>query len=104
MFWLIGIAGVWSFCCLIAVALCVAAGRGDQRLSLMLASLPDAPTDVDFVLTFAATESAPAVPAPRVSVYSRRHQLDDLELQQRGAVGDRALGVLGRLRVAARER
>ena len=68
MFWLIGIAGVWSFCCLMAVALCVAAGRGDERLSLMLASLPDAPADVDFVLTFAETEPAPAVPAPRVSV------------------------------------
>ena len=48
-----------------AVALCVAAGRGDERLSLMLATLPDAPADVDFVLTFAVTEPAPAVPAPR---------------------------------------
>ena len=53
---------------MIAVALCVTAGRGDERLSLMLATLPDTPADVDFVLTFAATEPAPAAPAPRVSV------------------------------------
>ena len=72
MLWIIGIAGVWTFCCLLAVALCVAASRGDRRLSLLLATLPDAPTDADFVLTFAATEPAPAVPAaaPRVSVQS----------------------------------
>jgi hypothetical protein len=62
MIWLIGIAGVWSFCCLMAVALCVAAGRGDERLTRLLAAVPETPADVDFVLTFA--EPAPAVPAP----------------------------------------
>jgi hypothetical protein len=62
--WLIGIAGVWSFCCLVAVALCVAAGRGDERLTLLLATLPEAHADVDFVVTFEASEPAPAAPAP----------------------------------------
>ena len=71
MFWLIGIAGVWTFCCLMAVALCAAASRGDERLSLLLAAVADPPVDVDFVPTFAASP-APAVlppaPASRASV------------------------------------
>ena len=70
MFWLIGIAGVWTFCCLMAVALCAAASRGDERLELLLGAVPETPVDVDFVLTFGEPASAvlPSVPASRASV------------------------------------
>jgi hypothetical protein len=37
MLWLIGIATVWLFGCLIAVALCAAARRGDDLGVLLLA-------------------------------------------------------------------
>jgi hypothetical protein len=37
MLWLIGIASVWSLSCLMAVALCVAARRGDDLGVLVLA-------------------------------------------------------------------
>ena len=72
MFWLIGIAGVWTFCCLMAVALCVAASRGDERLSLLLATVREAPVDVDFVPTFAASEPLPRCPRLRPPPRSAR--------------------------------
>jgi hypothetical protein len=55
MLWLIGIGGAWALSCVMAVALCVMARRGDEQLTVVLDRLP-AP-DVDFVATFA--EPAP---------------------------------------------
>jgi hypothetical protein len=69
MLWLIGIAGVWTICCLLAVALCVMARRGDEQLSLVFATLPDPVQDVDFVATIAAPD--PAVPASATAPSSR---------------------------------
>ena len=53
------IGSVWIFSCVMAVAPCVAARRGDERIAA--APLPfDADLDVAFVVTFAE----PEVPAP----------------------------------------
>jgi hypothetical protein len=73
--WLIGITSVWSLVCLVAVSLCVVAGRADQALveyapaDVPVAALPD---DVGFVVALA--EPAPEVahetrPATRTPVH-----------------------------------
>jgi len=73
--WLIGITSVWSFVCLVAVSLCVVAGRADRALleytpvDVAVAALPD---DVGFVVTLAepAPEAAhEARPATRTPVH-----------------------------------
>jgi hypothetical protein len=62
------IGTVWLICCLLAVALCVAASRADQYLTLMYAEAgPEEELTSDFVAGFA--EPAPqAVPAPALRV------------------------------------
>ena len=73
MLWLIGITSVWSLVCLVAVSLCVVAGRADRALveyvptDVPVAALPD---DVGFVVAFAepapetAHETRPATRTP----------------------------------------
>ena len=63
MLWLIGIASVWTFCCILAVALCVTARRGDDAMAAAMARVAarEPEPDVAFVTTFA--EAAPATPA-----------------------------------------
>jgi hypothetical protein len=63
---LIGI--VWLFCCLVAVALCVAASRADQYLALLYVEADPSEMSGDFVAGFA--EPTPA-PAPRAAQRSR---------------------------------
>ena len=58
--WLIGIATVCTSSSVMAIALCVAAGRGDRRVAVALATVPDPRAEVDFVATFA--EPAPTAP------------------------------------------
>jgi hypothetical protein len=67
MLWLIGIASAWIVCCVMAVALCVMARRGDEQLTVIFSAMPEQPeVEVDFVATFAAPEPAlaPARTAP----------------------------------------
>ena len=69
MLWLIGIGGAWALSCVMAVALCVMARRGDEQLVHVLATVPSA-DEVDFVATLsepAVVEPAPA-PVQRASV------------------------------------
>jgi hypothetical protein len=61
MLWLIGIASVWSFSCLLAVALCVAARRADEMGVLVLAVDEEPP----FVAGFADAPAPVARPAVR---------------------------------------
>ena len=71
MLWLIGIGGVWALCCVMAVALCVMARRGDEHLSLIFATLhePEPEPDVDFVATLAVPAEDPRPePVSRASV------------------------------------
>jgi hypothetical protein len=57
------IGSVWIFSCVMAVALCVAARRGDERIAVAL--LPaEAEAEVAFVATFAEPAAQPA-PAAR---------------------------------------
>ena len=94
MLWLIGIGGVWTLSCVMAVALCVMARRGDEQLSLIFATVPEMTPEVDFVATLVrAGARSPGVGAglARVRLGRRRDELDDLELHQRRAVGDGAL-------------
>jgi len=46
------ICSVWLFSCVMAVALCVAARRGDERIAFAFVST-EADADVAFVATFA---------------------------------------------------
>ena len=64
MLWLIGIGGVWALSCVMAVALCVMARRGDEQLSRIFASLPEMTPEVDFVATLSEPEPARPEPAP----------------------------------------
>ena len=75
MLWFIGIASAWSLVCLVAVSLCVVAGRADRALlayapaDVAVAALPD---DVGFVVALAepAPETAhEARPAARTPVH-----------------------------------
>jgi hypothetical protein len=59
------IGSVWLFCCLVAVALCVAASRADQYLALLYVETDPADLSVDFVADLGTTET-PAAPAPRI--------------------------------------
>lgn len=70
MLWLIGIATVWASLCVLAVALCVAARRGDENLELARSTVPDLPADVAWVATLAEPGAAPAE-APSVVQRSR---------------------------------
>jgi hypothetical protein len=67
MLWLIGIASIWSVCCVLAVALCVMARRGDEAMEHAMARVvaSEPPAEVAFVATF--SEPTPAAAArPRV--------------------------------------
>jgi len=65
MFILAMIGSVWIFSCVMAVALCVAARRGDELIAA--AALPvDADLDVAFVATFAEPELPAPVARPAV--------------------------------------
>jgi hypothetical protein len=66
MLWLIGIGGVWALSCVMAVALCVMARRGDEQLSRIFAGLPEMAPDVevDFVATLSEPEPARPASAP----------------------------------------
>jgi DNA-binding LytR/AlgR family response regulator len=70
MLWLIGIASIWTFCCSLAVALCVMARRGDDAMAAAMARLAtrEPEPEVAFVTTFA--EPAPAT-AARAAVQQR---------------------------------
>jgi hypothetical protein len=59
------IGTVWLICCLVAVALCVAASRADQYLALLYVETDPAELTVDFVADFAEPGTQPA-PAPRI--------------------------------------
>lgn len=73
MLWIIGITSVWSLVCLVAVSLCMVAGRADRALlesasaDATVAALPD---DVGFVVALAqpapetAHEPRPATRTP----------------------------------------
>lgn len=63
MFLVIGIASVWLFSCLLAVALCVAARRADEMTVLVLAVDEQPPQSVDFVAGFAEAPVLVARPA-----------------------------------------
>jgi hypothetical protein len=64
--WLIGIASVWSFVCVVVVSLCVMARRGDEALAARPVA---AEPEVGFVLGFAppAQEPVAAPVAPRTA-------------------------------------
>ena len=53
------IGSVWTFSCVMAVALCVAARRGDERIAVALLP-PEAEAEVTFIATFAEPEASPA--------------------------------------------
>jgi hypothetical protein len=53
------IGSVWIFSCVMAVALCVAARRGDERIAFAYVS-NEADADVAFVATFAEPAAQPA--------------------------------------------
>ena len=72
MLWLIGIASVWSFICLVAVWLCVMARRGDDALAAAAAATVVAEADAPFVLAFAEPAAEP-VEAPRPRVQTPIH-------------------------------
>jgi hypothetical protein len=59
MLWLIGIAFVWLFSCVLAVALCIAARRADELTVLLLAVDEESPLEAPFVAGF----GEPAPPA-----------------------------------------
>jgi hypothetical protein len=67
--WLIGIASVWLFVCLVAVSLCVMARRGDDALTAATAAVAPE-VDAPFVLAFAEPEP---VEAPRPPVRTPIH-------------------------------
>jgi hypothetical protein len=58
------IGSVWLFCCIVAVALCVAASRADQYLSLLYAETDFDEMTVDFVADLGEPRTQ-AAPAPR---------------------------------------
>jgi hypothetical protein len=62
---------VWLFCCVVAVALCVAASRADQYLSLLYAETDFDEMTVDFVADLGEPAERTA-PAPRASQPARR--------------------------------
>jgi hypothetical protein len=64
MLWLIGIGGVWALSCVMAVALCVMARRGDEQLSRIFATMPEMTPEVDFVATLSEPEPARPASAP----------------------------------------
>ncbi|MBE2317993.1 hypothetical protein DVA67_018575 [Solirubrobacter sp. CPCC 204708] len=68
MTWLIGIASLWLFVCLLAVSLCAMARRGDDALAA-LAYAREEDEEVGFVAAFAEPQVAPErvrpQPAPR---------------------------------------
>jgi hypothetical protein len=68
MLWVIGIATVWSFSCLLAVALCVAARRADE-LGVIVLAVDEPPP---FVAGF-AEEPAP-VARDAADVPQRAHR------------------------------
>lgn len=75
MLWFIGIASVWTLGCVMAVALCVMARRGDDALTLGATVEPavaELPADVAWVATIAAPEvatpAAPVAQPARVSI------------------------------------
>jgi hypothetical protein len=53
------IGSVWIFSCVMAVALCVAARRGDERIAVALLP-PEVEAEVAFVATFAEPAAQPA--------------------------------------------
>jgi hypothetical protein len=65
------IGSVWLFCCVVAVALCVAASRADQYLSLLYAETDFDEMTVDFVADL-GEPAVRATPAPRASQPARR--------------------------------
>ena len=69
MLWLIGIASVWSTGCVLAVALCVMARRGDDAMERAMSRIAagEPPIEVAFVATLGEPQPAtPArTPAPR---------------------------------------
>jgi hypothetical protein len=65
------IGSVWLFCCIVAVALCVAASRADQYLSLVYAETDFDELTVDFVADL-GEPAIEATPAPRPSQPARR--------------------------------
>jgi hypothetical protein len=64
------IGSVWIFSCVMAVALCVAARRGDERIAVALFPAAEPEVEVAFVATFAEPETAPAT-APRGAAVPR---------------------------------
>jgi hypothetical protein len=61
--WLIGIASVWLFVCLLAVSLCAMARRGDDAFAA--APRVEDAVDVGFVATLAAPEPVAERPVAR---------------------------------------
>jgi hypothetical protein len=59
------IGSVWIFSCAMAVALCVAARRGDERIAVVLVPA-DAEVEVAFVAAFAEPEVQAPVARPGV--------------------------------------
>jgi hypothetical protein len=64
------IGSVWIFSCVMAVALCVAARRGDERITVALFPAADVDVDVAFVATFAEPEAQAPVARPSVPQHS----------------------------------
>ena len=52
------IGSVWIFSCVMAVALCVAARRGDERIAVALLPAAAVEAEVAFVATFAEPDGA----------------------------------------------
>ena len=69
MLLLIGIASAWCICCVIAVALCVMASRGDRAMERAMAKVAagEPPVEVAFVATLddPAPVAAPRAPLPQ---------------------------------------
>jgi hypothetical protein len=61
------IGATWIVFCLMAVSLCVMARRGDDAMTLALATVAEPTQEVSFVATFAEPEATPAPVAPRAA-------------------------------------